>query len=232
MSNGARRRPLSAPAPIPLHEPDLSPIEKDAIVRALRWAWGRVCNEWPDIVHTGREEQITERLVYVLNERVPGRGRLAPGLRLFETVVRGAKIRNPNARIEMAPDLAFRPPPGRRTVRILDDWAWFVECKIIDGAGSVQRYCNDGVVRFSDGNYCARMPSGAMLAYVRDRTRPFGTLDASLRFRFQTQAHTARAQLDMSDSLHGRAALPRACTDIALLHLWLDVPSAPNAPAA
>lgn len=219
MADHRRRRPLSIRAPQTASEPDVSDIHKRAIERALRWAWSEVSQRWPQLIRSGSEEQITARLHRVLNEQTATNRRAAPGLHLFETVNRGAKVESPTGRIELMPDLVFRPPIPRG-VRNRTDWGYFIECKIIDGARSVGLYCNNGVARFVNGEYAAWMPSGAMLAYVRDGSRPYTALQARLARAFSTQSHAARS-LDVSDSVHHRGKLPVPCVDIALSHLWL-----------
>lgn len=214
-------RSLSIGRTLPRHEPDLSSAHKAAVERALRWAWQEVCTRWPQLAATGREEQITDKLAFVLNEHAPNNRRRAPGIASFETVGRGQKVRNPQGRIEKAPDLVFRPP-RYRGVRIRDDWGLFVECKIVSGPGSVGRYCTQGVVRFATGEYCARMPSGAMIAYVRDGSRLFPSLELRLKGRYLTRSHVVRPSNDMSDSKHIRSTLFLRCVDITMTHLWLQ----------
>ena len=127
----------------------------------------------------GSEEKITEKLQRVLNEPSNGRHRAAPGMRSFETVNRGAKVSAIDGRIELMPDLVFRPPV-LHGVRNRSDWGFFVECKIVDGPKSIGLYCTEGVARFVNGEYCAWMPSGALLAYVRDGSQPFLALQSRL----------------------------------------------------
>ncbi len=221
MANHRRHRALSVRAPRIIAEPDVSDVHKRAVERALRWAWGEVHRRWPQVLRSGTEEQITTKMHRVLNEQSQGNRRAAPGLHSFETVSRGAKVESVDGRIELMPDLVFRPPlpPG---VRNRSDWGYFVECKIVDGATSVGLYCSEGVVRFATAAYAAWMPSGGMLAYVRDGSRPFASLDVRFTGAFSTRHHAQRS-IDVSDSLHGRHALPQPCVDITLMHLWLCV---------
>lgn len=202
-------------------EPDISDVHKRAVERALRWAWKEVCRRWPKIARSGSEEQVTAKIHRVLNEHTSNNRRAAPGLHSFETVNRGAKVESIDQRIELMPDLVFRPPlpPG---VRNRTDWGYFVECKIVDGSKSIGLYCTKGISRFANGEYCAWMPSGAMMAYVRDGSRPFASLQKRLTSSFATLQHVARAT-DVSDSVHARGALPIPCVDISLTHLWLCV---------
>ena len=219
MANGRRRR-LSVRAQQILSEPDISEVHKRAVERALRWAWREVGQRWPTIAKTGSEEQVTAKMHRVLNEHTPTHRRAAPGLHSFETVNRGSKVEAADARIELMPDLVFRPPLPVG-VRNRGDWGYFVECKIVDGAASIGLYCTQGVERFTSGAYAAWMPSGGMLAYVRDGTRPFASLKARFAKGYSTQHHLHRSA-DTSDSMHGRGALPTPCVDIALVHLWLS----------
>lgn len=218
MADGRRRR-LSVRAPQIISEPDISDTHKRAVERALRWAWREVGRRWPAILTTGTEEQITAKMHRVLNEHTTTNRRAAPGLHSFETVNRGSKVEAADGRIELMPDLVFRPPIPSG-VRNRSDWGYFVECKIVDGAKSVGLYCTEGIARFATGEYAAWMPSGGMLGYVRDKSRPFASLQARLTTSHSTRTHTQRS-IDISDSRHARDRLPTPCVDIALVHLWL-----------
>lgn len=228
MSNGSRRR-LSVRAPLSFSEPDISPVYKAVIERALRWAWQQVCVHAPEVLRTGTEEQISDKLAEVLNEHhATNHRRLAPGLASFETVVRGGKSRNHLGKIEKAPDLVFRPPA--RGVRIRDDWGLFVECKIVDGNSSLAKYCSHGLAKFCEGEYAYRMPSAGMLGYVRDSTRPYNSLRARLTATYRTKSHFPGMTDDICSSQHARNSLSRPCVDIGITHLWLDVPG-PTGPS-
>ncbi len=222
-----RKHPqLGARHPPSISEPDISDAYKAAVEGALRWAWEQVRSRWPEVVTSGREEEITERMCRVLNEQGPDDRRLAPGLGSFETVVRGAKVLSADGRIEKAPDLVFRPV-AISGVRYRDDWGVFVECKIIapETNHSPKEYCQNGVARFAKGEYAPRMPSAAMLAYVRDGRRPHSALSPLLDSTYATQSHHAGAMDDTSKSQHGRGSLPQPCVNITLTHLWLDARS-------
>ena len=178
MANGGRRR-LSVRAPQFTSEPDISGVHKRAVERALRWAWREVGQRWPTIVKTGSEEQITAKMHRVLNELTPKHRRAAPGLHTFETVNRGSKVEAADGRIELMPDLVFRPPIAAGVCN-RGDWGYFVECKVVDGAKSIGLYCTQGIARFTSGEYAAWMPSGGMLAYVRDGARPFVSVRSTI----------------------------------------------------
>lgn len=219
----SRRPPLSVAPAVPPHEPDLSPAHKEAIIEALRWAWQQLCALAPDIVRNGEEEEISERVEALLNERSDGRRRV-PWLHDFETVVRGASQRTADGRIQKKPDFTFRPIPYS-TVISASRWGWFVECKIIDGSASITVYRDHGMERFCLGEYAAFMPSGAMLGYVRDRSLPGQALPRVLRGHVRTKRHDAGPTPDRSESEHERSGLSSPCVDVCLAHLWLAVPT-------
>lgn len=223
MSAMSRRPPLSVAPALPAHEPDLSPAHKEAIIEALRWAWQQLCSLNPKIARNGNEEEISERLEALLNERRGGRRRAA-WLDDFETVVRGASQRTADGRIQKKPDFTFRPIPYL-SVTNASQWGWFVECKIIDGTSSIVVYRDHGMQRFCLGEYAAFMPSGVMLGYVRDRSLPGQALPQVLRGYAGTKRHDAGPTPDRSESEHQRSALPNPCVDVCLVHLWLVIPS-------
>jgi hypothetical protein len=214
--------PLSVIPPVPSHEPDLVPEHKEAIIEALRWAWTELARRDPELLQSGQEERITAGLEDLLNQRRDG-VRIAPGLRDFESVSRGAKQRTSDGRVEKEPDLTFRPVPYA-TVGNTTRWGWFFECKIIDGGGSVTRYHDKGVQRFSAGEYAAWMPSGAMLAYVRDGSSPARTLHGILAGVIGTRRRCSGPTKDRFESEHDRSQLVPPCVNVVLTHIWLPVP--------
>ena len=223
----AKHAPLSSRRPPLDCEQDISDDYKAAIDTALRWAWAEVCARWPDEVATAREEQITKRIWDALNEHDASGRRLAPGLELFETVERGSKVNSADDGVDRAPDLVMRPPA--LNVRRRNDWGAFIECKIIgpEGHHSPREYCVNGVARFVQGHYAPRMPSGTMLAYVRDRRTPHASLSPILgEPPYNTRRHDV-VTTDTSRSEHYRGSQPAPCVTITLTHLWLDAPSAP-----
>lgn len=203
-------------------EPDLSDALKAAIHEALRWAWVEVRRRWPKVVANGEEEAITAKMQSVLNEQDPEtHRRRAPGMSVFETVGRGDKVTGSKGQLNKAPDLVFRPhdAPG-----VIDRGAWglFAECKIIGKPShhSPKYYGSNGVGRFVRGEYAPRVPSGMMVAYVRDGRAPFETLEPVLAdASYRTLSHQAHATRDdATRSEHLRSA---PCPRITLVHLWL-----------
>ncbi|MCC6873932.1 MAG: hypothetical protein IT378_06420 [Sandaracinaceae bacterium] len=74
-----------------------------------------------------------------------------------------------------------------------------------------------GVMRFADGAYAHRMPSAAMLAYVRDGSQPHTALTERLG-----KSLRAGPTDDVAMSRHRRGRLSPPCVDIEITHLWLD----------
>lgn len=221
-----RRLSLATPLVILAAEPDLSHAHKRAIEGALRWAWNQLVAANDDVLFRGSEEAITEAIEVQLGRMERGR-RVAPGLKDFGHVPRGAKLRTADGRIEKQPDLTFRPPASQyRRVTNTASWGYFVECKLIeDGHSSrtVASYCDEGVRRFACAEYAARMPSGMMLAYVRGTSLPANSLSPHLPVHGATVI-TPGPTADMCGTLHPRIRLPIPCVDVALVHLWLPVP--------
>lgn len=223
MSRGSRlATPLSVTPPVPSHEPDLAPEHKEVIIDALRWAWSELARREPELLRSGQEENITASLQDLLNQRQGGL-RIAPGLRDFETVSRGAKQRTSDGRVGKEPDLTFRPAPYPMVMNATR-WGWFVECKIIGGAGSVALYRDHGVQRFTTGEYAAWMPSGALLAYVRDGSRPVRALHGVFVGQTATTIHRPGPTEDRSESEHDRSRLAPPCVDVLLTHIWFLAP--------
>ena len=204
-------------------EPDVSAVHKNAVWQALRWAWEEVRSKHATLVANGREEEISERIQRFLNEHGANGARRVRALSGFETVVRGAKVVTADGRIEKAPDLVFRPIAARG-VRNRGDWGFFVECKIIaiDPAHSAKAYCDKGVVKFVLGEYCARMASGGMVAYVRDQRHPLATLAPILDATYRTLVVEPGLDADTCHSEHERGRLPQRCVNIRITHVWLD----------
>lgn len=212
--------PLSvAPTVLP-HEPDLAREHKEAILEALRWAWKELGRRDPSALRNSVEESVTVELQELLNAHSEGERR-ARWLKDFESVTRGEKQVTADGRIQKEPDLTFRPTPYP-TVMNTTHWGWFVECKIIDDDKPVTRYRDKGVHRFSSGEYAAWMQSGAMVAYVRDRSTPWPTLNPALTGHVGTKHHVPGPTDDRSESEHDRARLSNPCVDVTLTHLWLQ----------
>ncbi len=122
---------------------------------------------------TEREDRVTEQLFNVLENDLRQTGEIVGfNSTFYERVVRHAQVTNYNGqRLAKTPDLSFKlryPGAEPRPVVSAHD-ALFVECKPVDAnhpAGSA--YCDDGLIRFVNGDYAWAMQDAMMLAYVRD----------------------------------------------------------------
>lgn len=214
-------QPLSVAPTSPVHEPDLAPEHKAAIIAALRWAWAELGRDRSDLLQSGDEESVTEAIQALLNT-YDGGVRRASWIQDFGSVSRSEKQRTSDARLHKQPDLTFRPLPYANVTNSTR-WGWFVECKIVDGSATVAAYRDNGVQRFTLGEYAAWMQSGAMLAYVRDGSQPLATLEPVLRGRVGTRRVGVGASQDLSESEHTRNTLKNPCVDVTLTHIWLAV---------
>ena len=229
---GTKRLGLAEPQTVLPAEPDLSPAHKRAVKGALRWAWEELITANETVLRGGSEEAITEAIETQLGRRENGRC-VAPGLKDFGHVPRGAKQRTADGRIEKQPDLAFRPPASRY-IRVTNTayWGYFVECKLIEDGHStrtVKSYSDEGIHRFACGEYAARMPSGMMLAYVRGNNQPTSSLEPLLPLHGATIVIPGTTK-DTCHTLHPRRSLASPCVDVTLMHLWLTVPGIPMDP--
>jgi len=222
-------RPCFALPPSSVEEvEDLTPAHKKAVQGALRWAWQQLIATHCTVLHTGTEEEITAALESQLGQTARG-VRIAPGIKDFEHPARGAKQRTADGGLEKQPDLTFRPPLWQyQHVANTSGWGLFVECKLIEsghGTRTVHSYIHAGVQRFAIGEYAPHMPSGMMLAYVRDKTihTPAESLAPFLPFSNATEIKRGETS-DICTTLHPREKLVPACVDILLSHFWLKVP--------
>jgi hypothetical protein len=222
------RRPSLADPPARLAiEPDISPVHKQAIEGALRWAWQELIAANDTVLSGGSEEAITAALEAQLGRMEHGR-RVAPGLRDFDHPVRGAKQRTSDGRIEKQPDLTFRPPTSHyQRLTNTAGWGCFVECKLIEdghATRTIESYSEEGIRRFATGEYAARMPSAMMIAFVRGNKQPADSLEPLLPLHGATTVARGKSA-DTCSTQHPRSALFPSCADVDLMHLWLLVPA-------
>jgi hypothetical protein len=122
---------------------------------------------------TEREDRVTEQLFNVLENDLRQTGEIRGfNSTFYDRVVRHAEVTNYSGqKIAKTPDLSFKlrhSDVESRSVLSSHD-ALFIECKPVDvnhPAGSA--YCDDGLVRFVNGDYAWAMQEGMMLAYARD----------------------------------------------------------------
>jgi hypothetical protein len=122
---------------------------------------------------TEREDRVTEQLFNVLENDLRQTGEVGGfNSTFYDRVVRHAEVTNYNGRkLAKTPDLSFKLRYAGAEPRpvVSSHDALFVECKPVDAghpAGSA--YCDDGLIRFVNGDYAWAMQDAMMLAYVRN----------------------------------------------------------------
>jgi hypothetical protein len=120
-----------------------------------------------------REDEITAALRGIIENELRQKGSINGfNCRSYEAVFRQSQAESYDLKkLAKTPDLFFKlrnheeePRPVLSTHEAL-----FVECKPVDKshpAGS--KYCDDGLVRFVEGDYAWAMEEGLMLGYARD----------------------------------------------------------------
>lgn len=222
--------------------PDWEPHLKSMVLQALVHAWSKLLEEAQETGACLLEEQepaITTRLENALNA-IQAQPEHPSGFAasLFQTVVRGAEVTSYDSNtLEKRPDLTFRlisvRPGVDRSLAGL-----FVECKLVGPDHSVQIYGRQGIHRFICGDYAWAMPSGMMVGYSHQGYSIAQHLVPHLQDASNSELNTRRVQrfvtappdLAVYESSHERTwsypADSRSPGEIALLHLWLPLPSA------
>lgn len=230
---------------------DLGDLEKEAIEDALRLAWARLPaaaqRQGIPLEQVG-ETPITRLLRDELDKIRRDESRPIPDFSddTFEHIPENENVPDftgrPFDENQKQPDLVFRPRFVPRYVARVSTYGLFVECKIIHksedhlGPGN---YCESGLLRFVDGRYAWTMPSGLMVAYVRngkdlitclvphlDRAKHRETyhVKALPALRVGTSERTPAVYV----STHARPTVKvgeRSSGDIEIAHLWLQVGS-------
>lgn len=193
---------------------------------------------------TEREDRITEQLFNVLENDLRQTGEVAGFNSIFyDRVVRHAEVTNFNGqKLAKTPDLSFKLRHGEMELRpvLSSHDALFVECKPVDaGHAAGSAYCDDGLVRFVNGDYAWAMEDAMMLGYVRDGRTIAGHLAPAMA------ASTRSASLAIAETVEpctepGAAACAEAeavhrskhhrafdwpdgkgaATNITVYHLW------------
>lgn len=144
------------------------------IAETLDRAWNELMVEHGDTLRDGDEADVSALLVVRLN-------RLLDEESCWATVVVGVSrgreiISFDGRRLEMRPDISIHL--ARRSF----DYPLVAECKLINHSRgkTVDLYCNQGLVRFVQGDYAWMSREAFMLAYVRDGSRIATTLSPRL----------------------------------------------------
>ncbi len=191
-----------------------------------------------------REDCVTEQLFNVLENDLRQTGEVSGfNSTLYDRVVRHAEVTNYNGqKLAKTPDLSFKLRHAETEPRpvVSSHDALFVECKPVDAnhaAGSA--YCDDGLIRFVNGDYAWAMEDAMMLGYVRNgRTIAGHLLPAMAESTRKVSLATAHQLEPCAEP--GAAACPEAeavylskhhrrfpwpdgkgaATDITVYHLW------------
>jgi hypothetical protein len=191
---------------------------------------------------TYSEILFTRDLVDTLNSYLNDPSRPVPGFSgaIFETVIRGGEVSNYNGKhVEKRPDIVFRLVGENRIIEYRSQYGVFTECKVIEDVAGVRKYCNDGILRFVNGDYAWAMSHAMMLAYARDGysvdPHLLATLTAAPKtYRVETMPaadpNSPAGHPTIFVSTHGRVwRYPRSKHGpgkILIRHLWLEVPTA------
>lgn len=158
-----------------------SQSELICVRNAIKGAWNNVTANKSNKLLTSSEEEITEKLEYEIQRLMDKEIIQGFSPSLFQTIVRGAKFRSYNdAHLEKQPDLTLRQiglRPG-----LVDDSrheALFIECKVIDSGKTPLMYIENGIRRFTDGEYAWAMPHATMLAFVKNTATIPNSLEES-----------------------------------------------------
>ncbi len=168
---------------------------------------------------TEREDSVTEQLFNVLENDLRQTGEIGGfNSTFYERVVRHAEVTNYNGqKLAKTPDLSFKlrhaGAEPRRVVSAHD--ALFVECKPVDaGHAAGSAYCDDGLIRFVNGDYAWAMQEAMMLGYVRSGRTIAGHLTPAM------EVSTRRTSLGIIQPLQlcpGLAAA--ACAEAEAVYL-------------
>ena len=154
--------------------PDFDFSVKLVVEDAFRMAWNHLVenqSRYDVDLNTCEEDDISIRLQDILEDIIVAGGIDGFTTDIFQTVSRGENLRNFNGEhINKQPDLIFRLKdtiPGVKRVY----YGIFVECKPIDEKHTIGKtYCNDGIIRFVNGDYAWAMSCGMMVGYVRNNS--------------------------------------------------------------
>lgn len=213
--------------------PAVDTVHLELIAEGLRRAFHEIRADYPSVVTTGSEAEVTALLEARLNALV---GEDPFWTHLVLCAVRGKEsLSFDGSHIEKRPDLSIYLSSRERNFPLI------VEAKILDSAASrtATLYCDKGLCRFLVGEYAWASQEAFMLAYVRDGSSiarhltPLLTKDmrqVSPRYAVQALPTSASASSvsDLACSRHARAfayihQTPPAQQPgpVTVWHLWL-----------
>ncbi|GMN13067.1 MULTISPECIES: hypothetical protein [Alphaproteobacteria] len=236
MSGAIRSRPdqiaeLTRGIELPL--PELSAFHLEIIAEGLLRAFSDVRLSTPTTVSSGSEAEVTALLESRLNTMVEE----DPLWRqLVLCVARGKEsLSFDGTHLEKRPDLSIYLSGQHRGFPLV------VEAKIIDAttAKTEKMYCDNGVMRFVEGEYAWANREAYMIAYVRDgslidsKLTPFlSTAQANVPPGYlieELPVASGSGDMDLARSRHGRNFTYHAPVSssgspgsISVWHLWLS----------
>ena len=193
---------------------------------------------------TEREDRVTEQLFNVLENDLRQTGEIGGfNSTFYERVVRHAQVTNYNGqKLAKTPDLSFKLRNAGAEPRpvISAHDALFVECKPVDaGHAAGSAYCDDGLIRFVNGDYAWAMQDAMMLGYARNgrtiaghlspamaesaRKASLGIVQPLQLFPGPAAAACAEAEAVYISKHHRKFPWPDGkglATDITVYHLW------------
>lgn len=213
--------------------PALDPMHIEIILELLQQAYEGIKRSYPSAVASGDEKHLNSLMVDRLNHLV---GNDPVANLLVRAVSLGTETKNYDAsRFEMRPDIQISLTSRQHLFPLI------VECKLIDisQGKTVDRYCRDGLARFTTGDYAWTNREAMMLAYVRggastaNHLHPFLTAAMALsppEYAVVSLPKKCASSLpDAAKSDHGRyfsyvhgAQRGKLPGDIAVWHLWVN----------
>ncbi|MER9558206.1 hypothetical protein [Mesorhizobium sp. M0323] len=213
--------------------PALDPSHVELILELIQLAYEGIKADYPGAVFAGDEKHLNSLMVDRLNHLV---GDDPVASLLVRAVSRGTETKNYDAsRFEMRPDIQISLTSRQHLFPLI------VECKLIDisKGKTVDRYCKDGLARFTTGDYAWTNREAMLLAYVRDgasttsHLQPFLAASMALsppEYAVVSLPQKCAASLpDAVRSDHGRyfsyvhgAQNGKLPGDIAVWHLWVS----------
>lgn len=205
----------------------LSPLKRRplrAIAEFLVSAWNGLLEEHEDMMRNGEEKEVNTLMDARLNSLFEQKQEWSM---LMTGVTRGREsINYDGSKLENRPDLSIHLTcrPSRLPL--------IVECKLIDlrKRKGIDLYCDEGLVRFINGQYAWYAQEAFMIAYVRDGATIASCLTPHLEKNQQKPPdHFLTEQLpktvtwpfyDVAQSRHVRR-FPNNPGSIDVWHLWL-----------
>lgn len=221
----------------------LNPMPSTLNARAVTIVIDAIHGAWADIAtfqyfksvpfrreHFDDEDELSTKLVEILNDRLACNEGGLFRKEVFQTVVRDGKQSTAVLdSTEQMPDITFRMA-GSTYGEDADESALFVEAKLVDAVRGCREYVINGLHRFVAGRYAPRITVGMLLAYAtEDYADSRSALTSYFRHARKPEAVKCRAAVKPSaihpgchDSAHRREA---PCPpEFQALHLWLKRP--------